>query len=198
VNRKTLFAALACALLVFSMLGCGATNHLQSIILTPAATSSGTGGLFNLYGIGGTLQLVATANYTNGKSVVLHGSGITYTIIVDPDNNLTAYGTVLLPPQTNTVTLSNTGLLTAIEPSACTWVDVVPVTVANPTPTPGWALSGDYLVTATYQGITSQPVYIGVASSVGNPNNPSLDTPSNPSGGEDNNPDALCGPQPTS
>ena len=47
VKRKTLFAALACALLVFSMLGCGTTNHLQSITLTPAAGGSG---LFNIKG----------------------------------------------------------------------------------------------------------------------------------------------------
>jgi hypothetical protein len=50
VNLKTLFAALACALLVFSMLGCGTTKHLQSITLAPA---SGGSGLFNVKGIGG-------------------------------------------------------------------------------------------------------------------------------------------------
>lgn len=189
VNRTTLFAALTCALLVFSMLGCGATNHLQSITLTPA---QGSGGLFNLIGIGGTLQLVANGNYSNGKTVVLIGQGLVYSIQSDPDNSQDAYGNPLLPPQANTVSLSPTGLLTAIQPAVCTWVDVVPVTPANPTPTPGWAMSGDYIVTASFKGITSQPIYVALASSVGNPNNPSLGN-----GGVDNNPDSLCGPSST-
>src|SRR5260370_34137616 len=65
VTLKILFAALACALLVFSMLGCGTTNHLQSITLTPA---HGGSGLFNVKGIGGTLQLVATGNYSSRET----------------------------------------------------------------------------------------------------------------------------------
>src|SRR4030088_633916 len=64
VKRKTLFAALACALLVFSMLGCGTTNHLQSITLSAKASTT-TGGFYNLVGEGGTLQLVATGNYSS-------------------------------------------------------------------------------------------------------------------------------------
>ncbi|MGB8010909.1 MAG: hypothetical protein WCF68_04795 [Terriglobales bacterium] len=200
MTRKTLLTALFCALAVFSMLGCGATNHLQSLQLTPStsASSTSTSGLYNLSGLGGTIQLVATATYSNGKQVVLHGEEITYQISVDPDSNQTDTGALLLAPQTNTVTLSNTGLLTAIEPAVCTWVDVVPVTTADPTPTPGWAFVGDYVVTATYQGVVSQPVYIAVASAVGQESNPSLDTPTNPTGGDDNNPNGLCGPQPTS
>jgi hypothetical protein len=187
VNPKTLFTALACALLAFSMLGCGASDHLQSITLTPA---SGSGGLFNLVGIGGTLQLVATANYSNGKLVVLHGEGLTYQISADPVNDLNAFGGALLPPQSNTVTLSPTGLLTAIEPAECTWIDVAGIIPpATSAPTPSWALSGDYVVTATYQGITSQPVFIGIASAVGNPSNPNLG-----SEGDNNNPNELCGP----
>src|SRR6266481_10026422 len=39
VKRKTLFAALACALLAFSMLGCGTTNHLQSVQLSTSPTA---------------------------------------------------------------------------------------------------------------------------------------------------------------
>ena len=52
MKRKTLFAALACALLVFSMLGCGTTNHLQSITLSAKASTT-TGGFYNLVGEGG-------------------------------------------------------------------------------------------------------------------------------------------------
>ena len=186
VNRKTIFAALACALLVFSMLGCGTSNHLQSITLT----ASGTSGLFNVRGIGGTLQLAATGNYSSGKTNDLTNK-VTYNIIVDPNNFLTAYGATLQAPQSNTITVNNTGLVTAIEPAACTWVDVAgiipPATTAPP---PSWALSGDYEVTATFQGITSQPVFVGVASSVGNPNNPALPGTE----GVNNNPNELCGP----
>src|SRR5712692_8993209 len=77
VNLKTLFAALACALLVFSMLGCGTTNHLQSITLPPAARRIC---LFNIKGIGGTLQLVATGNYSSGKTKDL-SNVVTYSVV---------------------------------------------------------------------------------------------------------------------
>jgi hypothetical protein len=80
VNLKTLFAALACALLVFSVLGCGTTNHLQSITLTPA---SGGSGLFNVKGIGG-IQSVATGNYSSGKTKDLTNV-VTYSVVPDPN-----------------------------------------------------------------------------------------------------------------
>jgi hypothetical protein len=57
VNLKTLFAALACALLVFSMLGCGTTNHLQSVQLSTSNTSEVPMGTLEVKGVGGTLQL---------------------------------------------------------------------------------------------------------------------------------------------
>src|SRR5271157_3955141 len=98
VNRKTIFAALAFALLMFSMLGCGTSNHLQTITLT----SGNATGTFNVKGIGGTLQLVATGNYSSGKTHNLTNV-VTYTIIVDPNNNLNASGgTLPAPPQTLT------------------------------------------------------------------------------------------------
>src|SRR6202158_1790019 len=54
VNRKTLFPALACALLVFSMLGCGTTNHLQSVTLGASLVNgvpvSSQAGFFSLQG----------------------------------------------------------------------------------------------------------------------------------------------------
>lgn len=186
MNRQTFFAALACALLIFSMLGCGTTNHLQTLTLT----SSGTGGLFNVVGEGGTMQLVATANYSNGKSVVLHGEGLTYQISVTPGST-DAFGFALgdptaVPPQT--LQLSSTGLLTAVTPFDCTWVDVAQVTTSNPNPTPSWLLAGSYAVTATYQGVVSQPVYVGVASAAGSPDYPAGDASNN------NNASEACGP----
>jgi hypothetical protein len=187
VNRKTLFAALACALLVFSMLGCGATNHLQSVTLTASfingVAPTGQSGFFNLDGLGGTIQLLATANYSNGKQVPLHGQQVTYTMIVDPDAPYAvagdgSYVSLSAPPQTAQVSV--TGLVTATEPAECTWVNMA----QPPATTPSWAFVGDYLVTASYQGITSQPVYIPVASAAG------IESTTNPTG--------QCGPSPTS
>ncbi len=197
MNRKTILAALASALLVFSMLGCGASNHLQSVTLS-ILSQDGTlltnqSGIYNLTGDGGILQLAATANYSNGKGVVLHGEGLTYTIIVDPNYTLDAYGNTLLPPcygpcpqngTQGTVEISPTGLVTAVEPASCTWVDPVPA----PGP-PVFFFKGAYQVTVSYQGITSQPAYIPVASRAGNANyifvEPNL---------IDNNPTFQCGP----
>jgi len=193
VNRKTIFAALACALLAFSMLGCGTTNHLQTITLT----SGNATGTFNVKGIGGTLQLIATGNYSSGKTYNLTNE-VTYTVIVDPVHYVDAFGSTLVPPcQTpctvagqGTLEYSVTGMLTAVQPATCTYVDVAGIIPPSTTaPAPSWALSGDYMVTATFEGITSQPVFVGVASSVGNPSNPALG-----SEGINNNPDALCGP----
>src|SRR5271170_60586 len=65
VNRKTLFAALACALLVFSMLGCGTTDKLKSIQLSSSNTAFATPGTLDLFGEGGTAQLYAWGNYSN-------------------------------------------------------------------------------------------------------------------------------------
>src|SRR5271168_3390412 len=76
VNRKTLFAALACALLTFSMLGCGTTNHLQSIQLSTSNASETPGTTLVLSGIGGTLQLYTWGNYSSGKQVLLGGTGV--------------------------------------------------------------------------------------------------------------------------
>src|SRR5271170_3448825 len=80
VNRKTLFAALACALLVFSMLGCGTSDKLQSIQLSTSNASETPGSTLTLYGIGGTLQLYTWGNYSNGKQVLLGGNGVSYQI----------------------------------------------------------------------------------------------------------------------
>jgi len=153
VNRKTLFTALVCALLVFSMLGCGTSNHLQSITLTPA---SGGSGLFNVKGIGGTLQLVATGNYSSGKTHDLTNV-VSYAVIPDPNGNIVP----LAPP--STVTMSPTGLMTAVEPAICLWHD------ANPdlTKPPAWVLEGNYIVTASLQGVTSQQSFVAVASASG-------------------------------
>jgi hypothetical protein len=187
VKRKTLFAALACALLVFSMLGCGTTNHLQSITLGASLVNgvpvTGQSGFFSLQGNGGTIQLQAIGTYTSGKTKDLTGV-VTYKVDVDPIYFLDDTGATLLPPcqppqcpspsappYTNgTLEYDSTGLITAIDPAKCTWTDS-----SSDPKKPAWFYVGAYRATVTFQGITSQPLYIPVASSagvvtVGNPN----------------------------
>jgi hypothetical protein len=151
VKRKTLITALGCALLAISLLGCGGSNKLQTITL-----SVGGGGLFNLKGIGGTLQLVATGTYSNAKTKDLTNV-VTYTVTPDPN-----YG-FLLPAPPQTVTMSVTGLMTAVQPAVCTWHD----TQTDPTKTPTWVITNDYIVTASFEGVTSQQVFVTVASASG-------------------------------
>lgn len=160
MKRKIIFTALLCALL-FTLLGCGASNKLQTITISIADS----GGLFNVQGEGGTLQLKVTGNYSNSKTHDLTNVA-TYTIVPNgeyvTDDGLGnfVYFPLLDPPQT--ITLNKTGMATAVDPFVCTWVNLE----SDPTKTAKWALSGSYKVTATFDGITSQPVYIAVASAV--------------------------------
>lgn len=154
MKRKTLITALGCALLAISLLGCGGSNKLQTITLTIGGAN---GGMFNLKGIGGTLQLKATGNYSNSKTKDLTNV-VTYTVIPDP-----ALMPLPLPPQT--VTMSATGLMTAVEPAVCTWHDSEPN--PNVDNKPVWSITGDYIVTASFDGITSQQIFVAVASATG-------------------------------
>lgn len=171
------------ALLVFTLLSCGTTNRLQTITLSVSQQNGQpvtTGGVFSLVGKGGTLQLKATGNYSNSKTLDLTNKAA-YSMIVDPNNNVDAFGNPLpAPPETAQINL--TGLATAVNPATCTWVDVSP-TVGSPV----WNISGDYVVTASLEGITSQPVYIPVASAPGSPDYPS-------GSDNNNNPTLECGP----
>jgi hypothetical protein len=165
VNRKTLFAALACALLVFSMLGCGTSNHLQSIQLSTSNTSEVPMGTLDLKGVGGTLQLYAWANYSSGKQLLLNNRDVTYKIVITPGSN--AWTGVMGDPNANPAQtvqlLAPSGLLTAVTPFACTWIN----TAVAPATAPAWAIDGTYSVTATYLGLTSPPAFVVVASAAG-------------------------------
>ena len=156
MKRKTLITALGCALLAISLLGCGGSNNLKSITLS----IGGNNGLFNLKGIGGTLQLKATGTYGSTKTKDLT-TVVTYTVVPDGVDS----GGFALPAPPLTVTMSPTGLMTAVDPATCTWVNLQP----DPTKAPSWALSGSYKVTATFGSVTSQPVFVGVASAAGPP-----------------------------
>src|ERR1700704_2359147 len=75
VKRKTLFAALACALLVFSMLGCGTTNHLQSITLSVSNTNPNAGNGFTVHP-GVPVQMYTWGTYSSGNQKLLFGPGL--------------------------------------------------------------------------------------------------------------------------
>ncbi len=151
MKRQTLVTALVSALLIFSMLGCGTTNHLLSIELT----GSGSTGSIEIRGWGGTLQLQAVGTYSSGKTKNLTNQ-VTYS--VTPDGVDSSGNALLAPPQT--VQYSVTGLLTAVDPAVCTFANV------GTQLAPSWVLTGSYRVVATFQGITSQPLLVGVASAV--------------------------------
>jgi hypothetical protein len=166
VKRTSILAALLAAL-VFTQLGCGdpAIGKLQTLQLTTTGT--------NLIGIGGKVQLSVSGTYnsTNVKDLSTVATYIVTPTGTDVNNNALA-----APP--NTVMISTTGLVTAVDPAVCTWG----ATGASGSTAPaGWFLTGSYQIVATYQGVTSQPIYIGVASAIG-------------SNSGDNNPDFLCGP----
>ena len=144
--KRTIFSIAFLSLLAFCLASCGSTDNLRTIQLTAPSTE--------LQGIGGTVQLQAQGTYAYGPNRDLTNQ-VTYTIIVDPNSQIP------LPTPPNTITVSKTGLVTAVEPAVCTFNDVGTLT------TPVWVLTGDYEITATYRGVTSQPVYIGVASAAG-------------------------------
>jgi hypothetical protein len=152
--KRTIFCIVSLSLLAVCLTSCGSTDNLRTIQLTAPSTQ--------LQGIGGTIQLQVEGTYAYGPNRDLtFVSGITYTLIVDPNNNGTVGLPGILPTPPNTITISPTGLLTAVEPGVCTFNDVGTLTV------PVWVLTGDYEITATYRGVTSQPVYIGLSSAAG-------------------------------
>jgi hypothetical protein len=171
VKRKTLFAALACALLVFSMLGCGTSNHLQSIQLSTSNAAATPPGTLDLKGIGGTLQIYVWGNYSSGKQLLLDNRNVSFQLAVDPDSpfavdccGLGAGGTYLLSAPPQTMQVSANGLLTAVDPSACSWFNSA---AGSASKDPAWGMVGAYTVTATYSGMTSPPVFVAIASAPG-------------------------------
>ena len=154
-TRKKLFLALSIALAFVGLLGCGTSNHLQTITLS----ATGSSGLFDVKGEGGTLQLVATGNYSSAKTHDLTNV-VTYT--VTPTGTDLSFVPLPAPPQT--MIFNKTGLMTAVPPFTCSWHDAEPDVKLNK---PEWFLTGSYQVVATYQGVSSQPVFVGVASTSG-------------------------------
>ncbi len=149
-HTNLFLACAATAALLFSA-GCGSYN-LKSIELTPSST--------NLSGIGSQITLTATGNYSNNTSKDI-STRATYSVTIT-QGSLDVNGEALPTPPAG-VELIPGPMLTAVIPAVCTWQNV------GTTSTPAWALTGTYTVTATFNGITSNPVYIGVASAAGPP-----------------------------
>ena len=153
--KRTILCIASLSLLAVCLTSCGSTDNLRTIQLTGSSS--------NLQGIGATIQLQAQGTYAYGPNRDLTNL-VTYTIIVDPDSNLaldTSGTFVTLPTPPQTAMVSVTGLVTAVDPAVCAWEDVGTAT------TPAWATTGEYEVTATYRGITSQPFFVAVASAAG-------------------------------
>jgi hypothetical protein len=151
----TVVGAIAIALLTTS---CGTGDKIGSISITAAGAS---GGVINLAGLGATLQLQVTANYTSGKTID-ETNFATYMVTAQGyDNNFGPItGALAAPPLT--LTINKTGMVTSVDPAVCTWVNYGTLS------TPGWAYTGDYEIVATYRGFVSQPIYIPVASAASN------------------------------
>jgi len=158
VKHTILLAALFVAALFILLPGCGdpAIGTLQSITLTPA-----TSGTVEVKGEGGTLQLIATGNYTSKATKNLSGN-VTYT--ATPTGTAEDLAPLPATSATNpqTISISATGLVTAVAPFACTFTND-----STSTTKPVWVLTGSYEIVATFGKISSQPVYVAVASAAG-------------------------------
>lgn len=179
MKRQSILAAFLLAL-AFIPTGCGTTDYLQSITLSTVGATAG--GSYNLPGVDATLQLQVTANYHSGKSVPVTNSIVTYTVTPtgcqssgDPNDPcgaaMPAYGPTTVP-------IDPTGLMQMVG-SLCSWIDLPS---GNPSviPTPpqyNWLITGYYQVVASYRGMTSNPIGVGVGSAAGNA------------------PDGTCGPK---
>jgi hypothetical protein len=150
--KRSLILATCVALLSLLSTSCGTGDKIGSVSITAAGASGGT---INLQGLGGTLQLTVTANYTSGKQIN-ETNFATYTIT--PEGTLDDEVTPLPTPPLG-VTLNATGMLTAVDPGICTWYNEAP-TIQSPS----WFFTGDYKVVATYRGFQSNPIYIPVSS----------------------------------
>ena len=158
MKRTILLAALCVAALFVLLPGCGdpAIGTLQSITLT-AVTSNAT---TEMKGEGGTLQLVATGNYTT-KSTKDLSNNVTYaatpTGTAEDGSPLPATS----PSNPQTISISPTGLVTAVSPFVCTFYN------DGTKSTPVWTLTGSYAIVATFGNVSSQPLYVAVASAAG-------------------------------
>jgi hypothetical protein len=178
VKRTSFLSAFLVALALIST-GCGTSDSIKSITVSSQAASSG--GFYNLVGTDGTLQLIVTANYHSGKAVIVTNDatwtvtpfGNIYSVGPGPGSGELQSGGPLPPYGPETVPINTTGLMTAVAP-ICTWYDEIVTTGTGSTATQGpanppvWLMVGYYQVVATYRGMTSQPVGVGVGVAASN------------------------------
>ncbi len=107
--KRTIFCIASLSLLAVCLTSCGSTDNVRTIQLTTPST--------DLQGIGATTQLQVQGTYAYGPNRDLTNE-VTYTMIVDPNSQ------IALPTPPNTITVSSTGLVTAVEPAVCTFNDV--------------------------------------------------------------------------
>ena len=188
VKHKSIPAALLCVLALFASLGCGTSNKLESIQISSSNTAevdTGTVSIGINGPVAGPIQLYVWGNYSSGKTKLLTSS-LGWNMVVNPDSpdavDPSDNSLYPLAPLPNTLELSTTGLLTAINPSACTWLN----SNYGNTKASGaaWSMVGNYMVTATYGSLTTPPVFVAMASAPG-----AADEKTNPTG--------ACGPSAT-
>jgi hypothetical protein len=148
VKRTALFLSL---IAVMGLASCGSYNlkTLDLAVVSSATLAAPCGTAVNLKGLGGCVKLQATGNYSNFTSKDLTGR-VTYHIVITP-------GSIPMPTPPNGATVDATGMVTATIPGVCTWVQ----NNGNPIT---YATVGTYQLTATFGSVTSNPVYIPVAS----------------------------------
>lgn len=151
--KQTSLLAVFPVTLAIILSGCGTSDSVKSITLTGANSA----GQFEVYGEGGTMQMTVTANYNSGKQVdVTNQSTYTVTTVGADDTG----AALAAPPQT--ITLSNTGLVTAVTPFICTFE----VTSGQGVTPVAYAITGSYQIVATYKGMQSNVQFLPVASAV--------------------------------
>jgi len=148
VKHKIIYLALATTVALLCLAGCGGYN-LKSITLSASSNE--------LKGLGGTSQLTATGNYSNFTSKDV-SSRVKFTLT--PEGTLDD-GVTPLPTPPQSITVDGTGMLTAVDPGICTFTNIGTSTK------PAFALTGWYKVVATFNGVSSQPLFIGMASAAG-------------------------------
>ncbi|PSH03739.1 MAG: hypothetical protein CXZ00_10310 [Acidobacteria bacterium] len=165
------WAACACSLgLLLLITSCGQTYSLQTVSISALPTGQTTEqvGTVILNGMGVTANIIVRANYTNTKSEVV--TALATFDVVPVGNGIASYAAghltlddglpnPVLSPINNHGDLqyNASGLITAVDPGVCTAITDSSKAIS---------LTGYYKVTATYKGVTSQPLYVALASAV--------------------------------
>jgi hypothetical protein len=167
--KRTSISILAISLIAVSLFSssCGTGDKIQSLEMQVAGVGTGT---INLSGLGGTLQLQVVTVYTSGKQIDQTAFS-TYTVAptgfyysYDVNGNPTTQNSMPTPP--DGITLNSSGMITAVDPGVCSWVNV-----GASASSPAWAYTGYYQINANFRGFTSNPVYIPLASAASGASN---------------------------